>query len=144
MFFLNPLVIAGIVIFAIIFLVGVTFWIVFGIKKFKWALITSIVLSALFIITGGMFSLRMVSAKVVSGGRPLDRFTRIERAVDITKFDMFRQRGVFGLRKLPGDRRLEIKFEGIEKEDLEQLREHWDEIESITINVDISVEYKEE
>jgi len=144
MFFLNPLAIAGNVIIALIFLAGVAFWIVFGIKKFKWALVIAIVLSALFIITGGMFSLRMVSAKVVSGGRPLDRFTRIERAVDITKFDMFRQRGVFGLRKLPGDRGLEIKFEGIEKEDLEQLREHWDEIESITINVDISVEYKEE
>lgn len=90
-----------------------------------------------------MFSLRMVSAKVVSGGRPLDKFTRIERAVDITKFDMLRQREVFGLRKLPGDKGPEIKFEGFEKEDLEQLREYWDEIESITINVDITVEYKE-
>lgn len=143
MFFLNPFVIAGIVIFALIFLTGIAFWIVFGIKKFKWALITSIVLSALFIITAGMFSLRMVSAKVVSGGRPLDRFARIERTVDKKEFDMFRHRGVFCLRKLPGDRGPDIKFEGFGKEELEQLREHWDEIESITINVDITVEYKE-
>jgi len=33
MFFLNPFVIAGIVIFALIFLAGIAFWIVFGIKK---------------------------------------------------------------------------------------------------------------
>jgi len=37
----------------------------------------------------------------------------------------------------------DIKLEGIDKKDLEQIREHWNEIESITINADIAVKYKE-
>ena len=117
MFFLNPGAIAGIVIFALIFLAGIAFWVVFGIKKFKWALITSIVISALFVMTTGMFCLRMVSARIVSGGRGLDQFSKIERIIDKKDF-------------------------GIENKDLEQRREHWDEIESITINADFTVKYK--
>ena len=95
MFFLNPFAIAGVVIFTLIFLAGIAFWIVFGIKKFKWALITSIVISALFVMTAGMFSLRMVSAKVISGGRAPGQFSKIERIMDKKDFGMFGQRGSF-------------------------------------------------
>ena len=143
MFFLNPFVIAGMVIFTLIFLAGIAFWLVFGIKKFKWALITSIAISALFVMTAGMFSLRMVSAKVVSGGRALGQFSNIERIMDKKDFGMFGQRGSFGLRKLSKSNGPDIKFEGIDKNNLEQIRQHWDEIKSITINADITVEYKE-
>ena len=143
MFFLNPFAIAGVVIFTLIFLAGIAFWIVFGIKKFKWALITSIVISALFVMTAGMFSLRMVSAKVISGGRAPGQFSKIERIMDKKDFGMFGQRGSFGLRKSFKSNEPDIKLEGIDKSDLEQIREHWNEIESITINADIAVEYKE-
>ena len=143
MFFLNPFVIAGIVIFTLIFLAGISFWIVFGIKKFKWALITSIVISALFVMTAGMFSLRVVSAKVISSGRAPGQFSKIERIMGKKDFGMFGQRGSFGLRKSFKSNGPEIKIEGIDKNDLEQIREHWDEIESITINADIAVKYKE-
>lgn len=142
MFFLNPFVIAGIVIFALIFLTGIAFWIVFGIKKFKWALITSIVISTLFVMTAGMFSLRTASARIVGGGRALDQFTKIERIIDKKDFGMFEHRESFGLRKSLKSNVPDIKIEGIDKKDLEQIREHWDEIESITINADITVEYK--
>ena len=142
MFFLNPFIIVGAAIFGLIFLAVVAFWVVFGIKKFKWALITSIVISALFVMTAGMFSLRMVSAKVISGGRAPDQFSRIERIMDKKDFGMFGQRGSFGLRKSFKSNGPDIKLEGIDKSDLEQIREHWNEIESITINADIAVEYK--
>ena len=143
MFFLNPFAIAGIVIFALIFLAGIAFWVVFGLKKFKWALITSIVISALFVMTAGMFSLRMVPARIVNGERGPDQFSKIERIIDKKDFGMFGHRGSFGLRKSLKRNGPDIKLEGIENKDLEQIREHWDEIESITINVDITVKYKE-
>ncbi len=143
MFFSNPLVIAGIVIFAVIFLAGVTFWIIFGINKFKWALITSIVLSALFVLAGGMFGLRAISPKLISAGRPFGRVIRIERPLNREEFNIPGYGRIFDFRNLPGHKGPEIKFEGIEKEDLQKIREHWDEIKSITVNVNVDVEYKE-
>ena len=63
--------------------------------------------------------------------------------MDKKDFGMFGQRGSFGLRKSFKSNGPDIKLEGIDKSDLEQIREHWNEIESITINADIAVEYKE-
>jgi len=147
MFVLNPLVMGSILIFVAIFLAGVAFWIVYGIKKFKWALVTSIVLSVLFVLSGGMLSLRIISPKAVVIVRSFDQFDkidRIERAIDRTKLDIFKHKGVFGFRKFLLEKEgPEIKFEGINEEDIEQIKEHWDEIESITINVDVDVKYKE-
>jgi hypothetical protein len=61
--------------------------------------IKKFLLIALFTMTTGLFSLQMVSARIVSGGRGLDQFSKIERIIDKKDFGMFGHRGSFGLRK---------------------------------------------
>ena len=107
-------------------------------------------------MAGGMLSLSTISSSIISSkagviirsfDRPyrVDRIDRIERAIERMELDIFKHKGAFGFRKFLLDKEgPEIKFEGIDKEDIEQIKEHWDEIESITINVDVDVKYKEE
>lgn len=143
MFFPGLIILAGILVLGVIFAAGTAFWIIFGIKKFRWALVTSIVLSVLFVIVGGMLSFRIVSAKTGGDGRLAGRLVRIER--NINRMDSgFLKRNRAGLRRLRKADGPEIEFNGIEKEKLEEIRENRDKIESIIVNVDVEVEYKEE
>ncbi len=144
MFFQGLMILSGIVILAVIFLTGTAFWIMFGVKKFKWALVTSIVLSVLFVIFVGMLGFRIISAKTSGNGRPVGISSRIERNIDRMELGFLKERGAGNFRKLKRGDGPEIEFKGIEKEKLEEIRENRDKIETITVNVDIEVEYKEE
>ncbi|MEA2015305.1 MAG: hypothetical protein U9O59_01070 [Actinomycetota bacterium] len=143
MFFSGLRILAGIMILGVIFISGAAFWIIFGIRKFRWALVTSIVLSVFFVIIGGMLSFRVVSAKTNDGGRLAGRLAGIERNIDRMEPGLLKGK-VAGFRRLRQTEGPEIEFNGIEKEELEEIRENRDKIESITVNVDVEVEYKKE
>jgi len=145
MFFSGLLTVAGILISAVIFLALLAFWVVFGVKKFKWALITSIILTVLFVMSGGLLGLRMAfSTGEFTARRLSSRFDRAERFVERMESDIFPGRKVPGFRKFRRADGPKIEFKGTDEEELEKIRENWDEIESITVNVNIDVEYEKD
>jgi len=145
MFFSGLLKVAGILISAVIFLALLAFWVVFGVKKFKWALITSIILTVLFVMSGGLLGLRMAfSTGEFTARRLSSRFDRAERFVERMESDIFPGRKVPGFRKFRRADGPKIEFKGTDEEELEKIRENWDEIESITVNVNIDVEYEKD
>jgi len=145
MFFPGLIILAGILILGVIFIAGAAFWIIFGIRKFRWALITSIVLSVLFVIAGGMLSYRIISASADGYGKLGGRMSRIESRIDrIAEPGFLGKRVAADLRRLERSDGPEIEFSGIEEEKLEEIRENRDKIETIIVNVDVEIEYKEE
>jgi len=145
MFFSGLIILAGILIIGVIFVTGAAFWVIFGVKKFKWALVTSIVFSALFVIVGGMLGYRIISASTGGYEKLGDRLGRVERHVDkVEEPGVLGRRAASDLKRLSRSDGPEIEFNGIEEEKLEEIRENRDKIESIIVNVDVEIGYKEE
>jgi hypothetical protein len=61
----------GVLIFlGIVLLAAVAFWIVYGIKKYNWAMIASIVVTSMFVIMLGMSGIRLIAKTAAVGSLP--------------------------------------------------------------------------
>ena len=93
---LGLLGLIGIILFIVFLVAMAVFCIIFAIKRAKWALITGIVVSAVFVLSTGLFA-----AGIARKGVDVVREKR-ENIVADQQLDRLRQQGPFSNRQCPG------------------------------------------
>jgi hypothetical protein len=143
---LLPITIIGIVVLAIFFLGAVAFWIIFGIKKFQWSMITAIALSAVLLIGAGTFGLRAATSDRLVGKKLHDRAAWNESLQDSEECGTFKKRGIFKIKrslfnKGPFSKNHDHRF--LESERFGRFKNRLENVDSINIKADITIEFNE-
>lgn len=133
---LNPFFTGSLVFIGIIFLAVIAFWIVYGIRKYRWAMITSIVVSSIFVfmlVTSGM---RMIATRTALGPEEAAGFAKTERIMEKKDHRFLHKKEQFAPPELKDSRGPEINIEGLDKKEIEKIQDGCHDAESITIEGD--------
>lgn len=144
MFVQNPILTVVLIFIGVIFFAVIAFWLVFAVKKFKWAMIVSIVVSSIFVLTLGLAGIRMLAGRTVAvvESRQYSISEKAEDIKDLRKYEKIRP--FSRLERLKSKRPLHGLFRDLEEENIEELKEKWDQIESITIkDGEVTIKMKE-
>jgi len=89
----NPMLLGVLIFSGVVLLAVIAFWIVYGIKKYNWAMIASIVVTSMFVMMLGMSGIRLIASKTVHG--PLAPNNKVESLMEKKDLGFEKKKGQF-------------------------------------------------